>query len=87
MHHKHTHIWHLIWLPRNPSNEKVKLGWGWHPQIFTTTTIKCHLLGLQCVLPQTWSALWKAYLIKGLQETVKSHHVKGFQHPIRSVPD
>lgn len=28
-------------ITQKPSNEKVKLGWGRHPQIFTTLVIKC----------------------------------------------
>ena len=76
--YKHTHTWNLVWLTKNPPNEKVKLGWGWHPKFFTTTTIKFHMLRLQSFDHETWSSLWNACPIKGLQEIVKSHPIKGF---------
>ena len=68
---------------QKPSKEKVKLGWVWHPQISTTAVIKCIQWRLQCLimkhdLPCERLSLLKAYKI------VRSYHVKGFQHPVRS---
>ena len=69
---------------QKPSKEKVKLGWGWHPQIFTIAVLKCIQWRLQCLimkhdLPCERSALLKAYKI------VRSYHVKGFKYSTNSV--
>ena len=65
----------IYFFTQKPSKEKVKLGWGWHPHVFTT--VQC--LIMKHDLPYERFALFKAYKI------VRSYLVKGFKHPAKRM--
>lgn len=77
--HPHKHLTPDM-ITQKPSNDKVKLGWGWNPQFFTTTTIKFIYQGYM-IFPFSWSALLKAY--RGLLDPTL---LKDLEHSVRSVP-
>ena len=61
--------------PKTLQNEKVKLGWGCHPQIITTAI--CNCLGLQSLTTSNGFPYERHALLKGFHP-IKSDLVKGF---------